>query len=76
MIGASTLELADNWDAMASGSGGVGWGEIAVGFIVSFIVALVVIRAFVAYVSRHGFAPFAWYRIAIGALAIGWLAAR
>jgi len=32
-------------------------------------VALVVIRAFVAYVSRSGFAPFAWYRIVAGLLA-------
>lgn len=76
MIGASTLELADDWGTLANGSGNIGWGEIAVGFIVSFIVALIVIRAFVAYVSRYGFAPFAWYRIVIGVLAIGWLAAR
>jgi undecaprenyl-diphosphatase len=37
------------------------------------VVALAVIKAFVAYVSRHGFAPFAWYRIVIGAAAIVWL---
>jgi len=74
MIGASTLELMDNRADMASGAASVGWGEIAVGFVVSFIVALAVIRAFVAYVSRHGFAPFAWYRIALGILALYWLA--
>ena len=34
------------------------------------VVALAVIKMFVAYVSRAGFAPFAWYRIAAGALAI------
>jgi len=54
----------------------VGWGEIAIGFVVSFIVALFVIRAFVAYVSRRGFAPFAWYRIVIGSAALIWLFAR
>ena len=54
----------------------MGWGEIAIGFVVSFIVALFVIRAFVAYVSRQGFAPFAWYRIVAGAAAIAWLALR
>jgi undecaprenyl-diphosphatase len=70
MMGATTLELWDNRDALASGLGPVGWGEIAVGFVVSFIVALVVIRAFVAYVSRAGFTPFAWYRIAAGILAL------
>ena len=43
------------------------------GFIVSFIVALVVIRAFVAFVSRSGFTPFAWYRIVAGSAALAWL---
>jgi undecaprenyl-diphosphatase len=72
MMGATTLELWDNRDALMAGTGQVGWSEIAVGFAVSFIVALAVIRLFVAYVSRAGFAPFAWYRIVAGALAV-WL---
>jgi len=76
MIGASTLELFDNHAALASGAASVGWGEIAIGFVVSFVVALAVIRGFVAYVSRHGFAPFAWYRIVIGAAAVYWLGMR
>ena len=75
MIGASTLELIDSGEKMAA-AGGVGWSEIAIGFVVSFVVALAVIRAFVAYVSRHGFAPFAWYRIVIGAAAVAWLTLR
>ena len=70
MMGATTLELWDNREALAAGAGPVGWDEIGVGFAVSFIVALVVIKAFVAFVSRSGFAPFAWYRIAAGLLAI------
>ncbi len=72
MLGATALELFDNREALASGLGPVGWNEIAVGFIVAFAVALVVIRAFVAFVSKSGFAPFAWYRIVAGALAV-WL---
>ena len=70
MLGATTLELWDNRVAMAVGSGPVGWSEIAVGFTVSFVVALAVIKAFVTYISRAGFAPFAWYRIVAGILAI------
>jgi undecaprenyl-diphosphatase len=70
MLGATTLELFDNRDALAAGLGPVGWNEIGIGFAVSFVVALIVIRAFVAFVSRSGFGPFAWYRIAAGALAI------
>ncbi len=76
MIGASTLELADNWDHFPAGNTGVGWDEIAIGFAVPFVVALAVIRAFVAYVSRHGFAPFGWYRIVVGVAAVAWLALR
>ncbi len=73
MMGATTLELWDSREALAAGLGPVGWSEIAIGFAVSFVVALVVIKAFVAYVSRAGFSPFAWYRIAAGILAIGLL---
>jgi undecaprenyl-diphosphatase len=49
---------------------------IAIGLGVSFIVALIVVKAFVAIVSRFGFAPFAWYRIVAGTLALVWLLAR
>ena len=72
MLGATTLELWDNHAELMAGTGPVGWTEIAVGFTVSFVVALAVIKAFVAFVSRSGFAPFAWYRIVAGALAV-WL---
>ena len=75
MLGASTLELAKNKDALLAG-GSVGLGAIAIGFVVSFIVALVVVKAFVGFVSRHGFAPFAWYRIVAGSAALVWLLAR
>ena len=76
MIGATTLELFEKGDQLTAGQMTVGWTEIAIGFGVSFVVALVVIRAFVAYVSRHGFAPFAWYRIVAGVAAIAWLSLR
>lgn len=75
MMGATALELWDNRIALASGLGPVGWGEIAIGFFVSFVVALAVIRAFMAFVTRSGFSPFAWYRIAAGILAV-WLLSR
>ena len=66
MIGATTLSLYkarhDLGDAHLT--------QIAIGFVVSFIVALAVIRWFVAFVGRHGFAPFAWYRIVAGSIAL------
>ena len=52
--------------------------EIAIGFVLAFAAALVVVKPFLAFVARSGFAPFAWYRIAVGtailaALGAGWL---
>jgi undecaprenyl-diphosphatase len=41
-------------------------GLIAVGFVVSFIVAIVVIRWMLAVVEKRGFTPFAWWRIVVG----------
>ena len=76
MLGATTLELLKHRDEIVAGASGVGFGTVAVGFVVSFVVALVVVRAFVHYISRHGFAPFAWYRIAAGVAALAWLAMR
>jgi len=70
MLGATTLELLGARHELAAGLGPVGWSEIAIGFVVSFIVALVVIKAFIAFVSKSGFGPFAWYRIVAGALAV------
>jgi undecaprenyl-diphosphatase len=48
----------------------------ALGFVVAFVSALVVVRAFVRWVGSHDFRPFAWYRLAVGALLIGWYALR
>jgi len=42
----------------------------AVGFVVSFVCALACIRWLIRYVSRHDFVPFAWYRIAFGAVVL------
>ena len=76
MLGATTLELVSIATTLLAGASGVGFGTVAVGFAVSFIVAIVVVRAFVHYISRHGFAPFAWYRIVAGTVALAWLLAR
>ncbi|MBA3895774.1 MAG: undecaprenyl-diphosphate phosphatase [Sphingomonadaceae bacterium] len=72
MVAASAKEL---WEARHA-LGGTDWTSIGIGFVVSFVVAMAVIKAFVAIVSRHGFAPFAWYRIVVGAVALIWLLSR
>jgi len=72
MLGASTLTLAKHHDQL----GAVSLSGIAIGFLVSFVVAMIVIRWFMAIVTRRGFAPFAWYRIVVGAAALAWLTLR
>ncbi len=47
---------------------GHGWIVLAVGFIVSFFVALGVVEWFLQWVRKHGFVPFAVYRIIVGIL--------
>jgi undecaprenyl-diphosphatase len=70
MFGATALDL---WKAR-HGMAHEQWGLIGIGFVVAFLSALVVVRGLVGFVSRHGFAPFAWYRIVVGAALLGWLA--
>ncbi|MDL2404730.1 undecaprenyl-diphosphate phosphatase [Rhizobium calliandrae] len=43
---------------------------IVIGFVTAFISALFVVRALLDFVSRRGYAPFAWWRIVIGALGL------
>jgi undecaprenyl-diphosphatase len=45
-------------------------GIIAIGFVVSFITALIVVKMFLSYVGRHGFALFAWWRVIVGTLGL------
>ncbi len=73
MFGATAKQLWDNRHVLAAHTGPVGLTQIAIGSVVSFVVALVVIRLFIGYISRHGFVPFAVYRILVGAAALYWL---
>ena len=43
---------------------------IAIGFVMAFLSALLVVRSFVSFISRHGFAPFGYWRIAVGTFGI------
>jgi len=72
MIGATLYDLFKNWSTLDW----QGSGLIAIGFVAAFLSALVVVKPFVRFVSRHGFGIFAWYRIAVGALALGLLLMR
>jgi undecaprenyl-diphosphatase len=51
-----------------------GWLVLAIGFVVSFVVAYASVAWFIAYVRRRGFAPFAVYRIVVGMLVLAYAA--
>ena len=72
MLGATVYDLFKNWSTLDWHGGGL----IAIGFAAAFLSALVVVKPFLHFVSRHGFGVFAWYRIAVGALALGLLLMR
>jgi undecaprenyl-diphosphatase len=63
MLGAFVLDFYENRGALSGDDIGI----VAIGFVVSFLAALVVVRTLIGFVARHGFMPFAWWRIAIGA---------
>jgi undecaprenyl-diphosphatase len=72
MLAASVLDLYKNWERIDADSLLV----IAVGFVAAFISALIVVRWLISFVSRHGFGPFAWYRIVVGLVMAAILLAR
>jgi undecaprenyl-diphosphatase len=49
------------------------WAVLAIGFVVSFIVALGVVAWFMNWVRQRGFTPFAIYRIVVGAAVLIWV---
>ena len=63
MLAATALELLKNHSAL---SGHV--GELAIGFIVSFVTAIVAIKTFLNFLKKHDFTAFGWYRIALAVL--------
>lgn len=66
MLGAFTLDLIKSRDQLSTGNTLI----IAIGFVTSFIAGWFVVKMLLDYVSQHGFALFAWWRIIIGALGL------
>lgn len=66
MVGAFTLDLYKNRSLLTFDDATV----IGVGFLAAFISALIVVRALLDFVSRRGYAPFAWWRIGVGSLGL------
>jgi undecaprenyl-diphosphatase len=66
MIGAFAYDFYKNRGEMTTDHMGI----IAIGFVVSFITAMIVVKTFLNYVTRHGFAFFAWWRVIVGTLGL------
>ncbi|MGQ2990650.1 MAG: undecaprenyl-diphosphate phosphatase [Brevundimonas sp.] len=69
MGAAVAYDLLKNWSRLDFSDAGL----IAVGFIAAFVTALAVVRLLLDFVSRNGFAPFAWWRIVVGVVGLGLL---
>jgi undecaprenyl-diphosphatase len=66
MVGAFAYDLYKNRADMTADHIGL----IAIGFVVSFVTAIIVVKTFLNYVTRHGFALFAWWRVIVGTLGL------
>jgi undecaprenyl-diphosphatase len=66
MVGAFALDF---WESREMLTGEV-QGLIAIGFVVSFLSGLVVVKTMLDFVAKHGFTPFAWWRIVVGAVGL------
>lgn len=72
ILAATVYDAYQNWAVMDGDHVTV----IAVGFVAAFLAALFVVRRLLDFVSRRGFAPFAWYRIVVGVVMAAFLALR
>ena len=66
MAGAFAYDLYKNRDVLDASA----LGEIAVGFVVAFVAAVLVVKWLLGYVSRNGYALFGWWRIIVGSVAL------
>jgi len=69
MVGAFAYDLMKSYKDLTL----TGTSLIAIGFVAAFISGLIVVTSLLRYVSRHGFAIFAWWRIIIGAAGLAGL---
>jgi undecaprenyl-diphosphatase len=69
MAGAFTYDLLKSYKILAFNDVAM----IATGFVAAFLSGLVVVRLFLDYISRHGFTPFAWWRIVVGSAGLAGL---
>ena len=69
MAGAFTYDLLKNYKILSANDVTL----IVAGFLAAFVSALIVVRSLLSYVSRHGYTPFAWWRIVVGSAGLAGL---
>jgi undecaprenyl-diphosphatase len=69
MAGAFAYDLLKNYKVLTADD----VVSIAIGFVAAFLCALLVVRTLLDYVSRHGYTPFAWWRIVVGSAGLAGL---
>ena len=76
LLGLLTLGAATSYDALKHGREMLavyGAGSLALGFVASFLAAVLAVKWMVAYLNRHGLEIFGWYRIALAIGVTAWL---
>jgi undecaprenyl-diphosphatase len=69
MAGAFAYDLLKNYKILTTDD----VTAIVIGFAAAFVSALFVVKTFLGYISSHGFAPFAWWRIILGSAGLAGL---
>jgi undecaprenyl-diphosphatase len=71
LVGVPTMFAATGYELLKAHDSGAppeDWGALAIGFIVSAVVAFIAVKWLLRYIQTHRFTLFAWYRIVAGAL--------
>jgi undecaprenyl-diphosphatase len=74
MAAASGYKMLQGWKADPTLFGGDNIGILLLGNAVAFVVAMLAIRSFIGFLTRHGFRAFGWYRIALGVILLALIA--
>jgi len=70
MVGAFAKDFWESRDSLMVGDH---LGILAIGFVVSFLSGLVVVKVLLDIVAKRGLSPFGWWRIVVGVAGLAWI---
>lgn len=78
LLAVPTMLAATGLDLIQTGASfsGSEWGYLVVGFVISFFVAILAVKFFLAYIQKHSFAAFGYYRVILAVVMYFWLFLR